>query len=145
MADNNLHCSFPKQEKLISRKLIDILFAGGRSKSLSAYPLRLVFAVLDGDDEALEVKGRATKMADAQVLVSVPKKCFKHAVDRNRVKRQVREAYRRHKDLYSLHEGRHLAMAFIWLDRNHHSTDAVEEKVKNLLRRMNEKMSDVEQ
>jgi ribonuclease P protein component len=133
--------SFPKKEKLVSRKLIDRLFVGGGSKSMSCFPLRLVFMVLDHNDEALENKGSHVDMADVQMLISVPKRCFKHAVDRNRVKRQVREAYRRHRDLYELPEGKYLAMAFIWLDHQHHETAEVEDKVVNLLRRMGEKLA----
>ena len=133
--------SFPKKEKLVSRKLIDRLFVGGGSKSMSCFPLRLVFMVLDHNDEALENKGSHEDVADAQMLISVPKRCFKHAVDRNRVKRQVREAYRRHRDLYELPEGKYLAMAFIWLDHQHHDTAEVEDKVVNLLRRMGEKLA----
>ncbi len=125
----------------MSRKLIDRLFVGGGSKSMSCFPLRLVFMVLDHNDEALENKGSHVDMADVQMLISVPKRCFKHAVDRNRVKRQVREAYRRHRDLYELPEGKYLAMAFIWLDHQHHETAEVEDKVVNLLRRLGEKLA----
>ena len=125
----------------MSRKLIDRLFVGGGSKSMSCFPLRLVFMVLDHNDEALEHNGSNTEVADAQMLVSVPKRCFKHAVDRNRVKRQVREAYRRHRDLYELPEGKYLAMAFIWLDHQHHDSAEVEEKVVGLLRRLGEKLA----
>ena len=133
--------SFPKKEKLVSRKLIDRLFVGGGSKSMSCFPLRLVFMVLDHNDEALENNGTNADVADAQMLVSVPKRCFKHAVDRNRVKRQVREAYRRHRDLYENPEGKYLAMAFIWLDHQHHDSAEVEEKVVGLLRRLGEKLA----
>ena len=125
----------------MSRKLIDRLFVGGGSKSMSCFPLRLVFMVLDHNDEALENKGSHVDMADVQMMISVPKRCFKHAVDRNRVKRQVREAYRRHRDLYELPEGEYLAMAFIWLDHQHHETAEVEDKVVNLLRRLGEKLA----
>ncbi len=125
----------------MSRKLIDRLFVGGGSKSMSCFPLRLVFMVLDHNDEALENKGSHVDMADVQMMISVPKRCFKHAVDRNRVKRQVREAYRRHLDLYELPEGKYLAMAFIWLDHQHHETAEVEDKVVNLLRRLGEKLA----
>ena len=125
----------------MSRKLIDRLFVGGGSKSMSCFPLRLVFMVLDHNDEALENKGCKEEMADAQMLISVPKRCFKHAVDRNRVKRQVREAYRRHRDLYEIPEGKYLAMAFIWLDHQHHDSAEVEEKVVGLLRRLGEKLA----
>ena len=125
----------------MSRKLIDRLFVGGGSKSMSCFPLRLVFMVLDHNDEALENNGSNTEVADAQMLVSVPKRCFKHAVDRNRVKRQVREAYRRHRYLYEISEGKYLAMAFIWLDHQHHDSAEVEEKVVGLLRRLGEKLA----
>ena len=133
--------SFPKKEKLVSRKLIDRLFVGGGSKSMSCFPLRLVFMVLDHNDEALENNGSNTEVADAQMLISVPKRCFKHAVDRNKVKRQVREAYRRHRELYEIPEGKYLAMAFIWLDHQHHDSAEVEEKVVGLLRRLGEKLA----
>ena len=125
----------------MSRKLIDRLFVGGGSKSMSCFPLRLVFMVLDHNDEALENNGANADVADAQMLVSVPKRCFKHAVDRNRVKRQVREAYRRHRDLYENPEEKYLAMAFIWLDHQHHDSAEVEEKVVGLLRRLGEKLA----
>lgn len=108
---------------------------------MSCFPLRLVFMVLDREDEALENKGSNEEIADAQMLISVPKRCFKHAVDRNRVKRQVREAYRHHRDLFDLPEGKYLAMAFIWLDHQHHDSAEVEAKVTNLLRRMGEKLA----
>lgn len=107
---------------------------------MSAFPLRLVYLLLDKDDESLQVKGRTKPMADAQLMISVPKRCFKHAVDRNRVKRQVREAYRRHRDLYSLPDGKYLAMVMIWTDHQHHESAEVEQKVMNLLRRMGERI-----
>lgn len=134
--------AFPKSEKLVSRKLIDRLFSGRGSKALSSFPLRLVFMQLEKDDEVLYVKGRTAKMADAQVMISVPKRCFKHAVDRNRVKRQVREAYRKHRDLFTIAEGKYLAMSFIWMDGKHHESQEVERKVVNLLQRMAEKLGD---
>lgn len=107
---------------------------------MSAFPLRLVYLLLDKEDDTLHVNGRKTLMADAQMMISVPKRCFKHAVDRNRVKRQVREAYRRHRDLYTLPEGKYLAMAFIWMDHQHHESEVVEQKTVCLLRRMGEKI-----
>ena len=73
----------------------------------------------------------------------MPKRCLKHAVDRNRVKRQVREAYRRNR--YRLVESlggdgvRGLLIAFIWLDDKLWSTAEVERKVCNLLQRLSEK------
>lgn len=68
-----------KEERICSKKLIEKLFKGGRSKSMVAYPLRVVYAQ-KADDEGENVP--------AQMLVSVSKRHFKHAVDRNRVKRR---------------------------------------------------------
>ena len=79
---------------------------------------------------------------NTQILVSVPKKCFKRAVKRNRVKRQVREAYRRNRVLVSekVADGCRLVMAFIWLDSKLYDTAVVEAKLKNLIQRISEKI-----
>ena len=76
--------TFKKEERIVSNLLIETLFEKGNSQSLSAYPLRAVY---------LRTEHRKG-CAPVQLLISVPKKKFKHAVDRNRVKRQIREAYR---------------------------------------------------
>lgn len=78
--------SFPKEERLHSKKLITELFSKGSSFNL--YPLRFVF-----------IRHAVPTTTPPQVLVSVSKKYFKRAVDRNRLKRQLREAYRTHKHL----------------------------------------------
>ena len=74
----------------------------------------------------------------AQVLMSVPKKRFRHAVDRNRTKRQLREAFRLNKQMLSLPEKTHADIAFVWLDDKHYDTRQVEKRVRKLLVRINE-------
>ncbi len=82
--------SYPKHEKLKSKTTIDLLFTEG--KSVSKYPLRLVFMpAVFVEKEHPEQK---LKMG-----VSVSKKYFKKAVDRNYYKRLLREAYRLNKHL----------------------------------------------
>jgi ribonuclease P protein component len=76
--------SFSKNEKLKSRKVIDSLFTEG--KSVSKYPLRLVYIETDNQDGIR-----------LNVGVSVSKKHFKNAVDRNCFKRILRECYRLNK------------------------------------------------
>lgn len=127
--------SFPKSEKLVSRWLIDRLFSGGASKSMSAFPLRLVYMLID-EEETTKAAVDNRAFQSVQVMISVPKRCFKHAVKRNHVKRQVREAYRLHRDLFQVPQGKRLIMSFIWLDSQLHSTADVEQKVCNLLRRI---------
>ena len=80
--------TFHKQERIVSRKQIETLFSGGTSQSLSAFPLRVVFMT-----QAL-----SPGEAPVQILISVPKKHFKHAVDRNRVRRLTRECWRKRKE-----------------------------------------------
>lgn len=120
-----------KAERLNSKKSIETLFAGG-AKSFSAFPLRVVFmpAETNGD-------------ISVSMLVSVPKKKFKRAVKRNRVKRQVREAYRKNKHkLIKLLQDRQtgLLMAFIFMDSELHSSEDIESRLKELLNRIGEKV-----
>ena len=124
-----------KQERVCSKLLIDRLFNGGKSHSMSAYPLRVVYMYMQAEDIANDEP-------NTQLLVSVPKKCFKRAVKRNRVKRQVREAYRRNRSIVSekLSDGCRLVMAFIWLDPKLYDTAVVEVKMKNLIQRISEKI-----
>ena len=121
-----------KEERICSKKLIEKLFKGGRSKSMVAYPLRVVYAQ-KADDEGENIP--------AQMLVSVSKRHFKHAVDRNRVKRQVREAFRRNKSIITQnltddHEA--VAMAFVWLTNEKYPSSEVENRMVRLLTRISE-------
>jgi len=123
--------TFRKKERIVSGRLIETLFGKGDSLSLAAFPLRAVYM------QTNRQKGHAP----VQILISVPKKRFKHAVDRNRVKRQVREAYRQHKQLLSeiTPEDKELLIAFIWLSDRHCPTDMVEKRVVSILQRIAKK------
>lgn len=121
---NTLH----KVERLDKKKIIEKMFAGG-SRSFSVFPLRVVYLPV----EELE--------ADAAILVSVSKRRFKRAVKRNRVKRQIREAYRvnKHSLLDVLAAGRcRLAIAFIYLSDRLADSSLIEERVKAALARIAE-------
>ena len=78
--------TFRKHEKLKSRKLIGKLFEEG--KSVKKFPLRLVY-----------LQTEHTSDSKIQAGFSVPKRNFKRAVDRNRIKRLMREAYRLNQSL----------------------------------------------
>lgn len=84
----------PKLCRLRHKTLVDALFAGG--DSLYAYPLRVVWRKLGA--EALEASfrpGFVPEVAKVQMLVSVPKRRQRRAVDRVLMRRRIREAYRR--------------------------------------------------
>lgn len=129
---NNLY-TLRKSERTCSKIAIDNLFKVGHSRSLSAFPIRVVYLVSD-----------TPQQEQCQIMVSVPKKCFKRAVKRNRVKRQIREAYRLNKAIVTeqmkKHESKYLTMAFIWLDAELHDTDEIKSKMINLLGRISERL-----
>ncbi|MFC3196631.1 ribonuclease P protein component [Parapedobacter deserti] len=76
--------TFPKEERLCNKRLIDDLFRNG--SSFFVYPYRVT---------SLRVEGVSPKL---QVLLSVPKRRFRYAVQRNLLKRRMREAYRLQKN-----------------------------------------------
>ena len=80
-----------KTERLTSQLVIDKLFAGGNA-SMAAFPLRIVYMQMEKQEGSQQWDG--VQQPPVSILVSVPKKRFRHAVDRNRMKRLVREAYR---------------------------------------------------
>ena len=102
----------------------------GDSKSVSAYPMRAVFLPVD-----------KSVQQGVSVLISVPKKRFHDAVDRNRVKRQIREAYRKLKhslvaNMVSREEG--LLIAFIYVSDKIEPTSYVEKRMSRLLEKISE-------
>lgn len=124
---NTLH----KVERLDKKKIIEKMFAGG-SRSFSLFPLRVVYLPV----EELE--------ADASILISVSKRRFKRAVKRNRVKRQIREAYRvnKHELLNILVERKcRLAIAFIYLSDQLVESSIIEDRMRIALVRITEKMA----
>lgn len=81
-----MNFNYPKNEKLKSKISIGLLFSEG--KSVSKYPLRLVYH-----------SGSLNENEKIKMGVSVSKKNFKKAVDRNRFKRILRETYRLNKHI----------------------------------------------
>ena len=75
--------TFTKQERLCGASQVDRLFSEG-NRQISVYPIRLVWLLSDEPDDTAVVR----------LLISAPKRRFHHAVDRNRIKRQIREFYR---------------------------------------------------
>lgn len=127
--------SFGKEEHLCRRTLIDQLFGGG-AQVLKAWPLRMVYLLVDKKDGG---------EADLQVLLSVSKRHFKRAVKRNRVKRQLREAIRHHKQDLEARiaqlEGKQLLVAFAWQANWLLDSDKIESKVEKLMRQLTHGLS----
>lgn len=112
--------TYPKQEKLKSRTLINQLFTEG--KSVSKYPLRLVYV------QVSELEDSNLKLG-----VSVSKKHFKKAVDRNYYKRVLRETYRLNKDvLLQAIEDKNYAFMLLYQTKDRLTYQEVHEKTIQL-------------
>ena len=122
-----------KAERLDRKKVIGKMFTGGAgAHSFIVFPLRVVYLTEP------ELKSQAS------VLISVSKRYFKHAVDRNRVKRQIREAYRLNKhSLLEMLANRNekMAVSFIYLTDELMPTDFIEKRMKMALEKMVEKLT----
>ena len=115
--------TYPKSEKLKSKNTIDLLFSKGRS--VSKYPLRLVYVSTDLVDETpLEEQ---IKMG-----VSVSKKYFKRAVDRNYFKRVLRETYRLNKCLLQNSLDKPYAFMFFYQSKERLTYEEINSKTIHL-------------
>ena len=114
--------TFPLKEHLKSKRVIEKLYAEGAS--VTSYPLRAVFLEQEEQEPT------------AAILISVAKRRFRHAVDRNLVKRRIREAYRtsKHRFVEALDSnGKKMAVAILYIDTKHNNTSFIRRKMEKLL------------
>ena len=105
------------------------LESGG--KSIQAFPLRVVYMPVEKNCEH-----------PISILISVPKRLFKRAVKRNHIKRQIREAYSLNKEILQQaidSQPYGMVIAFIWQDKNQHSSEDINFRIKGLLQRIAKK------
>lgn len=129
--DDKPRMTFGKKEHVVSKKTLEKLFSGG-NRSMVAYPIRMVYMADDSGDEPVKV------------MVSVSKRHFKRAVKRNRVKRQIREAYRRQKAVLveaAAKADKPHTLAFIYMSDNLLPSSTIDESIGKLLQRLSEKIS----
>ena len=117
---------FPSSEKLKSKKAIDLLFAEG--ESVLAYPLRLIFM-------------HANHSASNKVAVSVGKNKFKAAVDRNRIKRLLRENYRLNRSSYFNNITTHYTLMILYIGSDKPTFREVERAMHALFEKFRKKIS----
>jgi ribonuclease P protein component len=106
---------YPKDEKLKSRKTIDSLFSQG--KSVAKYPLRLVY-----------IEDLSNDSGNVKMGVSVSKKHFKKAHDRNYFKRVLRETYRMNKHLLVENLDRPYAFMFLYQTKDRLAFEEIQSK-----------------
>ena len=117
--------TFSKRERLCGTMQVDRLFAEG-DRRIAAFPIRLVWLLTD-DTEGI------------RILISAPKRLFKHAVDRNRIKRQIREFYRTSSaPLKEVVESRHkgLLLAFLFTDSKLWETQQLSQRLDSALSKL---------
>jgi ribonuclease P protein component len=120
--------TLPKIERLRSRKLIKELFSKGSSFFVHPFKILVLPQVTEGE-------------MPHQVLFTVPKKHFKHAVDRNRIRRQIKELYRLHKEKWppTSQPNQHYLIAILYLAKEKYGYDFLEQKFLAALERLKTK------
>ena len=124
-----MKATYSKIEKLKSKILIEKLFDEG--KSVTAFPLRLIFIETEFDDPIMVKFG-----------VSVGKRNFKNAVDRNRIKRLIREAYRLNKNTYFNNITTQYALMILYIGNEKPTFEQTGNVMKQLLEKFIQKVSD---
>ena len=118
--------SFPKKEKLKRKKLFEQLFAEG--KGISDYPVKLIYFRTTLPEEVRFQTG-----------VAVSKRNFKKAVQRNRIKRLLREGYRLNKHLLFNNIEGNFAFLFIYIGKEMPQYHQVEASMKAIFHKLVEK------
>ncbi len=126
----NMKHTLGKEERLKSKKLIERLYT--ERNSVKAFPLRMIF-----------LQTEHTSNFPAQVGVSVPKRNFKSAVDRNRLKRLMRESYRLQKEIVYNHLEKPYIFMISYIGKEACTYDEMFLKMEKLLTRFIEETKNI--
>lgn len=121
--------SFTKAERLNGRKEINSLFDNG--KKMFSYPYRIFWRFVDAEQQEVPVR----------VLISASKRGFKKAVDRNQIKRYIKEAYRTQKSILTEPlKDRKIQIAILYIEKEVKEFHFHEKAIKKLLYRLAEEV-----
>jgi ribonuclease P protein component len=118
--------NLPKSERLTSKRLFSEIFKNG--ESIANFPLRVVWKEIHEPD-----------LPPVQMAVSVPKKKIKLAVQRNEVKRKIKEAYRHSKKLLTetcTEQNLQISLVIIYLDTKPVAYEHLKEKTNTIIEQM---------
>lgn len=124
--------TFPKSERLSGKKKIGILFQKGRAdlRSFYLFPFRVIYHY------AVNEAGERDGAGAAAVLINVSKRQFKRAVDRNLLRRRIREAYRLNKQLLGVANSPPTEIAFLYIAKTKATFEEIEKGMKRTLRKV---------
>jgi ribonuclease P protein component len=122
--------TFKKNERLCSKVLIERLIATGNP--ISVFPFKLMWMPIQESN------------TPAKVVISVPKRNFKKAVDRNKIKRRIREAYRKNKNtLYQQLSNKKIVLMIVFVSKEKESYKIIEEKTIELIHKLTKAINKV--
>ncbi len=121
--------SFPKKERLTSKKQFQQLFEEG--KQVTAFPLRMYYLPIENDS-----------VVKFKVAVVAPKKHFRSAVKRNRIKRLLRENYRLNKHYIFNNTKGQYALVILYLGKDMPSFSLIATKMNSLFKKFLKTISD---
>jgi ribonuclease P protein component len=130
--DNKTNFTYGSTEKLKSKKLFEQLFAEG--KSVTQYPIRLVYAKTDLIKDNVQIKAGVT----------VSKRKFKSAVKRNRIKRVLREAYRLNKSSINNNSTDKYSLLFLYLGKEMPKSSEINTCIVSVINKFNKKIAPVD-
>lgn len=118
--------NFEKEERLCSKKFLTGLFQSG--SSFLIYPFRVTWLVTPDSNQKTPV----------QVVIAVPKKRFKSSVDRNQIKRRIKEAYRLNKEelLYPVLDlqNKKILLAISYVGKEIHDSTFMQQKILSMMK-----------
>lgn len=135
---------FPKEERLHHRSLVEGLFRSG--KSFYEFPFRITWRIMSEEDLYKNFRNHVPEgIGILQMMVSVPKKKRRHAVDRVQMRRRIREAYRigrlplRHL-IERTPSVRSLSIGFTYIHNQNLPYSTIEEKMRMVIEKVSKKI-----
>lgn len=126
MEEKSLKNTFKKSERLTSKISMERIFEAGLT--IKKFPLILKYSLVDFEDNQ-----------PLKVVISVPKRRIRKAHDRNRIRRQLKEAYRLNRlplKKSLVEQSKSLALFFIYTGKENPDYTVIEEKIQLLLKEL---------